>query len=163
MKTLIACLLLPLAAVALASCATPPTISSNPVQTAANAVAATPLGGTVVQGLKDAEFNLDSAISIGVLDKTDPADACVHSSLIAIGQESGQTPPAPVQTFVPKVSDLISAGSVAYIIAHQAKQVAASGGLTLPPSCEQIVGEFVLKGVNAPANAVISGVIGAIP
>jgi hypothetical protein len=156
-------LVLAAALLALAGCATPPPISSNPVQTAANAVAATPLGGTVVQGLKDAEFNLDSAISIGVLDKTDPADACVHSSLVAIGQESGQTPPVPVQTFTPKVSDLISAGSVAYILAHQAKQVAAAGGLALPPSCEQIVGEFVLKGVNAPANAVISGVIGALP
>lgn len=149
-------------ALLLSACATPPPISSNPVQTATNAVAATPIGGTVVQGLKDAEFNLDSAINIGVLAKDDPADACLHSSLVALGQEGGQTP-LPTQSFTPKVSDLISAGSVAYILAMQAKTIQANGGLALPPSCEQLIGHFVLKGVSAPANAVISGAIGSIP
>lgn len=142
---------------ALAACASPPPISANPVQTAANAVAATPLGGTVVQGLQDSAWNLDQAIAIGVLPKDDRADACVHATLSLI------TPGANIPSFTPKVSDLLSAGSVAYIVATQAKQLAASGGLKIPPECEQLVGEFVIKGIAAPTNVVISGVVGGLP
>ena len=145
----------------LAACQTMVPITNNPQQQIGGVIAATPLGGTVVTGLKDAEFNLDSAISIGVLPSTDPADACVHSSLQAIGQEGSATP-TPNQQFNPKVSDLISGGSVVYILAAQARTLAANGGLALPQSCETLVGHFVLTGINAPANAIIGGAIGAV-
>lgn len=145
---------------ALTGCAsnTPPPISTNPVQTAANVV----IPGTVVSGLQNAAWNLDQAIAIKVLPISDPADLCVHGALQAIGQDVGQTPVA-AQQFIPKVSDLISAGSVAYILAQQAKTLAGNGGLSVPPSCEQLVGHFVLAGVNAPANAIINGALAAAP
>lgn len=152
----------------LAACATPPTVSSNPV---ASVVSAIPPAGTVVTGLQNAAYNLDMAISIGVLPMSDPADACVHQALQTIGQDvvlsmgmenpvGGTMTPASYQT---KVTDLLSGGSVAYILAAQAKALAGNGGLAVPPSCEQLIGEFVIKGVNAPANGAISAIIGALP
>lgn len=161
----------------LVACATPPTISANPVTTAANAIGSLPIGGqpiggTVIAGLQNAAFNLDMATSIGVLPKTDPAAGCVHQALQAIGQDvalnsaGGEVPVGGMSappSFTTKVSDLLSAGSVAYILAAQAKLLAASGGLSVPPSCEQLVGEFVIKGVNAPASATISAVLNALP
>lgn len=154
----------------LAGCATPPPISTNPIQTVTNAVAATPIGGTVVTGLQNAAFNLDSAVQIGVLPMNDPADGCVHGALQLIGQdvvlgpmgENPVTPVTPTKQFTPKVTDLLSGGSVAYILAQQAKQI-AGGGVTVPASCEQLVGHFVLTGVNAPANTVINAVLKGLP
>lgn len=163
------------AAVFLVACATPPTVSTNPVATAVSTIASVaPVpAGTVVTGLQNAAYNLDMAESIGVLPMSDPADGCVHQALQAIGQDvvlsmgmenpvGGMTAPASYQT---KISDLISGGSVAYILAAQAKALAlaANGGLNVAPSCAQIVGEFVIKGANAPANAVISAIAGALP
>jgi hypothetical protein len=149
-------------ALALTGCATPAPISANPIQSVANVAASTQLGGTVITGLQGAAWNLDQAIAIKVLPATDPADLCVHQALQAIGQDVGQTP-TPVAQFVPKITDLLSAGSVAYILAYQAKQLAGNGGLTVPVSCQQIVGEFVLKGINAPANTIISGLTANLP
>lgn len=146
----------------LSGCANPPPISANPIQGAANVVASTQLGGTVITGLQNAAWNLDQAIAIKVLLTTDPADACVHAALQAIGQDVGQTP-VQIPSFTPKVTDLLSAGSVAYILAQQAKQLAGQGGLAIPVSCEQIVGQFVIKGINAPANAIISAAVANIP
>lgn len=159
----------------LAACATPPPISSNPVQTAANAIGALPIGGpiggnTVVTGLQNAAFNLDSAIQIGILPATDAADGCVHGALQTLGADvtlaNGMENPvmgAPVaKQFTPKVSDLLSGGSVAYILAVQAKAL-AGGGITVPAGCEQLVGHFVLTGVNAPAAAIVNSVAGALP
>ena len=151
----------------LAACANPLPISNNPIQTVANAAASTPLGGTVVQGLKDSAFNLDSAIQIGVLQAGDPVDGCVHGALQKIGQDVTLTgdviPVTPAQQFTPKVSDLLSAGSVAYILSVQAKALAANSGALVPAQCEQIVGHMVLTGVNAPAIGLIKGAIGALP
>lgn len=133
-------------AAALAACAgstlPPPPISANPVQNIQQAVAATPIGQTVVQGLQDAEWNLDQAIVVGALPSDDPADACMHSALTQAGIEPGSTA-APAPSFVPKVSDLISGGSVLYILAQQAKAV-QGGGINVPVPCEALVGKFVL-------------------
>ena len=144
----------------LGGCTTPPPISSNPVQGAANVLL--PKTGPVVIGLQNAAWNLDQAIAIKVLPATDPADACLHSALQTIGADVGQAP-IPSSQFTPRVTDLISAGSVAYILAQQAKQLAGNAGSLIPASCEQLVGHFVLAGVNAPANAVISGLAAQLP
>ncbi|MDE2232552.1 MAG: hypothetical protein KGJ90_00270 [Patescibacteria group bacterium] len=144
----------------LAACSTPPTISNNPVSTAAATVV--PAGSTIAVGLQNAEWNLDQAINIGVLKQGDSADLCLHEALTQLGLEQGATPPA-VQSFQPKVSDLISAGSVAYILAQQAKQIAGSGGVQVPTDCEALVGHFVLTGINAPANTAISVLPNVLP
>lgn len=145
----------------LAGCASAPVISSNPVQTVTNAVL--PPGGTVVTGLQNAAFNLDSAIALKILPATDPVDGCAHGVLQAIGQDVGQTPAPPAPQFQSKITDLISGGSVAYILAQQAKQIVANGGSIVPPNCEQIIGHLVILGINAPANAIISAAAGVLP
>lgn len=150
MKRLIAAAI---AVFALAACANAPTISANPVASITSSIF--PEGGTVVTGLQNAAYNLDQAIAINVLPADDPADKCVHASLKMIGQDVGDMPAPKAPEFQSKITDLISAGSVAYILAEQAKNASANGGITIPTSCEQLVGHFVLIGVNAPANAVI--------
>lgn len=161
MKHLVACVAL--LALVLAGCATgsAATISANPQQTLTNAIL--PPGGVIVVGLQNAAYNLDQAVAIKVLAANDPADLCVHQFLQGIGQDVGQAPVPPAPSFTPKVSDLISGGSVAYILAQQAKALAANGGIVVPPSCEQLIGHMVLTGVNAPANATISALGRLIP
>lgn len=143
-------LLLPLLAAACTSSSVPPPVITNapPAQQINTAIQATPVGQTIDQGLLDTEFNLDSAIGIGVLPASDPADACVHQVNTQIGIEptpAGVTPPAPPQSFQPKVTDLISGGSVLYILAAQAKAAVASGGISVPVSCEALIGQFVIR------------------
>jgi hypothetical protein len=162
-------IILGLPIVALAACSNagstlpPPTISAQPASTVAAAVAATPVGQTVQQGLLDAEWNLDQAIKVGALPVSDPADACMHAALTQIGIEpsASGTPATPPASFTPKVSDLISGGSVLYILAQQALAAKASGGLAVPVSCEAVIGQFVIQagavGINA-APSVISAV-----
>jgi len=149
------------ACLALGACATQPPISANPVQDVTQAAAANslPLVGTVQQGLLDAEFNLDNAIVVGALPKTDPADACLHGALTQIGIEpqANGTPATPLPSFTPKVSDLISAGSVLYIRAQQLKALQGAGGLTVPVPCEAIIGQFVLDAGKAGAGALPGG------
>lgn len=157
--------LIPLSLVAaLAACTgssiPPPVISANPIQTVGSTVASTSVGQTVTQGLQNAEWNLDQAIVVGALPSDDPADACLHSALTQMGIEPGTTtPPAP--SFTPKVTDLISGGSVLYILAQQAKAV-QGGGITMPVSCEALVGKFVLD-AGALGVQVAPQVISAIP
>lgn len=156
-------------ALAIAGCATPPPISTNPLQTVTSVVL--PAGGTVLTGLQNAAFNLDEAVLIGVLPATDPAAGCVHGVLKQIGADvvltMGVEMPVPgaaaAATFTPKITDLLSAGSVAYILAQQAKQIAANPGILVPVSCDQIVGQFVIQSINAPANAVISAAVKLVP
>jgi hypothetical protein len=151
--------LLVLCALALAACSSPPPISSNPVQTVTNAVSQTQVGKTVQQGLLDSEWNLDQAIAIGVLPANDPADACLHAALTQIGIEPGTTPPATAQQFTPRISDLISGGSVLYILAQQAKQLKGAAGITVPVACEAVVGKFVLDAGALGLNAIPGGSI----
>lgn len=148
-----------IAALGLAGCSSPPPISSNPTQTVTNAVAQTPIGKTVQQGLLDSEWNLDQAIAIGVLPANDPADACLHAALTQIGIEPGTTPPPSAQQFTPRISDLLSGGSVLYILAQQAKQLKSQAGITVPVACEAVVGKFVLDAGALGLNAVPGGAI----
>lgn len=164
-----------LAGCLLAACSSPPPISSNPVVTATNQVnAIVPLAGAnnlVVTGLQNAAFNLDNAMAIGALPGTDPASACVHGVLKQLGADvtvtpTGVTPVAlpsggTATSFTPKVSDLISGGSVAYILFQQAKQVQA-GGIAVPTGCAAIVGQIVIDGAKTGINAGVGVLTGGL-
>ena len=142
------------AALALSACQTSPVISTNPTQTAASTFAETRIGGTIITGLQDAAYNLDQAVAIGVLPMNDPAAMCVHSGLQAIGQDTtSPTPAAP--EFQTRVSDLISGGAVLYILAEQAKNAQANGGINIPLSCEQLIGHLILTGAQTPPVSII--------
>lgn len=129
------------AAVALSGCEAPQPISSAPLGLPADSLVAT--------GLKNAAFNLDQAIAIGVLRKDDPAAACVHGVLKDAGLDGDGTAPA-VQSFQPRVTDLVSAGSVAYIDAQRLKAVSGMLG-TIPGGCEALVGRIMIDGLKAGA------------
>lgn len=147
----------------LSSCATPPPITNQPITAVEQAVAATPVGKTVVQGLQDAEWNLDQAIAIGVLPASDPADGCLHQALTQMGQEPGAPPTPAAQQFTPRISDLISGGSVLYILSQQALAAKAQlgAGISVPVACEALVGQFVIQagsvGMSAVPSMMISG------
>lgn len=136
-----------------AACASPPPISSNPLQDIRAAAAplapssGPSLTGTITQGLQDASFNLDNAVTVGALDAQDAAPACLHSALKQLGIDP--TSPTPdAASFTPKVSDLISAASVAYIRARQAEKLAGTG-VTVDVSCKALIGQIVLDGGKA--------------
>jgi hypothetical protein len=122
------------------------TISANPARDAL--ASSGKVGTTVQQGLLDASSNLDQAIAVGALDKADPAAACLHGVL----QQLGIDPTLPVQgpgtSFTPKISDLISLGSVLYIRAQQLQKLQGAGVIT-PPSCKALIGQFVLDAAAA--------------
>jgi len=143
----------------LSACSSPAPISSNPAQdvNATVAAVAPQLSATLSQGLQDAAFNLDSAIQIGVLDKTDPADSCVHGVLQQAGIETVAGAP-PTQSFTPKISDAISLGSVLYIRAHQAKGLAGQSlSRLVPAGCQKIVGAIIIDGLQNLNKAGIAG------
>lgn len=135
MKSLI---LLVVAALALAGCATPAQISANPLPAVTNP--------TIVTDLQSAAFDLDSAVAVGALAPDDPAPKCLHNVLQKAGIE---TPPGvtAAASFTPKVDGAASAGAVAYILAQQAKKLTA-GGITVDVSCEALLGRVVIDGVN---------------
>lgn len=130
----------------LAGCST---ISANPVQDVVTPAKGNPLGKVIVQGLQDASFNLDSAVTVGALDAADPAPACFHSILKQLGIDNA-SPSTPAASFTPRRSDLISEGSVLYIRARQAQRFAGQG-VSLPNDCKALVAQFML---DAAATAV---------
>jgi len=155
-----------------AACANPPPITGNIVNDVANSVVpATPItgpGGTtaptdniVAQGLINAAFDLDSAVQVGALSPTDPAPACVHSILLQAGLENPAGASVTPQSFVPKISDAISAAAVLYI---RAQQVAAltNGGLTPSPTCDQLIGSIVREAVTQFNKTTIGTITGGL-
>lgn len=127
---------------ALAGCAGPLQISSDPAPKVTNP--------TIVTDLQSAAFDLDSAVTVGALTADDPAPKCLHDVLQKAGIEVA--PGAPVaQSFTPKIDGAASAGAVAYILAQQAKKL--SGGITVDVSCEALLGRVVIDGVNTTAKA----------
>ncbi len=146
-------LLLPLA---LVGCTTPISGTLTKDITAVVAPAAPGhLGGVVIQGLTDAAYNLDQAVVVGALDKTDPAPACFHGMLAQLGVEvpAGAVAPA---SFTPKVSDLISAGSVLYIRAAQLRRL-RGGGIAVPTPCKELVAQFMLDAAAASTDLLPGG------
>ena len=157
---------------ALAACANPTPISSNVIKDVTSSVNSplAPVGGTIIQGLQDASFNFDNAVVVGALTKDDPAPGCAHGILQDLGADvtnttAGSTPVPMTGTsptsFTPKVSDLISFGSVAYIRLQQAKTL-QGGGLTVPVSCEAIIGKVVIDGANKAAGVGTSLLTGGL-
>ena len=71
---------------ALAGCTT---ISANPIAD----LPKTHLGGVVIQGLQDASFNLDSAVTVGALTAADPAPPCFHAVLTRLGADPANPTP----------------------------------------------------------------------
>lgn len=135
---LVACL-----ALTLVSCTT---ISANPAKD--TLVASGRVGGVVQQGLLDATFNLDSAVKVGALDASDPAPACFHSVLQQLGIDPSMPAQGPDTSFVPRRSDLISEGSILYIRARQLQKLQGAG-VTTPPACKALIGQFLLDAAAA--------------
>lgn len=148
MKRLIAVIGLSLLlAACLSGCATTPReISNAPIAT----LAPEPMS-TFNDGLKNSAYNLDKAISIGVLKPDDPAALCVHGVLQQLKLETapGTSDAPPVQSFVPKVTDLLSAGSVLYIREQQLATALPALVPTLPDACDALVGKLVLRSIRA--------------
>lgn len=139
----------------LSGCASPPVISSAPATPIEKIIQGSP---TITTGLQNAAWNLDQAVAIGALKKDDPAPVCIHGILQQAGLEpiAGQTPAA---SFTPKVSDLISGGSVLYIVAQQAKAAKAQN-FSQPVACDAVIGMFVRDAVTAGLTASASAVPG---
>jgi hypothetical protein len=143
-----------------AGCAQP--VSTNVVRD----VASGPGGDVIIRGLQNAAYNLDSAVKIGALPAGDPAPACVHDVLQKLGADCRLDPSAeggtacvvtdPSSVFTPRVSDLISAGSVAYIRIQQLK-VAAGGGIKVATSCEAIIGQLLIDQARAAGQVLPGG------
>ena len=113
------------------------------------------LGGVVIRGLQDATFNLDSAVKVGALEATDPAPKCFHGVLAQLGADpSAPTPPG--ASFEPKVSDLISFGSILYIRAQQLKKV-QGGGVAVPTDCKVLITNFLLDAAGAGVKGLPGG------
>ena len=105
------------------------------------------LAGVVKQGLIDASWNLDQAVIVGALDAKDPAPLCFRSILGQLGIDPNK-PPTPGESFSPRVSDGISAGSVLYIRVQQAKRL-QGGGVQAPSDCTALVGMFFMDAARA--------------
>jgi hypothetical protein len=127
------------------------TISANPLEDLPKGT----LGGVVIRGLQDATFNLDSAVTVGALDATDPAPKCFHSILTQLGADPANPAPAG-SSFTPKVSDLISFGSVLYIRAQQLKK-AQGAGVAVPTDCKVLVTNFLLDAAGAGVKGLPGG------
>jgi hypothetical protein len=107
-----------------------------------------PLGKAIQQGLLDATFNLDSAVKVGALDAIDPAPPCFHGVLQQLGIDPSLPTQGPGTSFTPKVSDLISAGSVLYIRAQQLRKLQGAGVQT-PVACKALIGQFLIDAAGA--------------
>lgn len=124
----------------LAGCAsTPGKISTAGPESALSGLPSIVAGKTVADDLAAAGQNLDQAVAIGILPATDPAVLCLGS----VNKQVNGT--ADAQSFAPENAGAISAGSIAYIIAQQAR---AAGGIKLPVECEALVGRLVIDGMR---------------
>jgi hypothetical protein len=126
-------------------------ISANPIQD----VQTGPMGRVVQQGLLDATSNLDQAVQVGALSADDPAPKCFHGFLGQLGIDPAH-PVSPAASFTPKVSDLISAGSVLYIRAKQLQKL-QGGGVSVPTDCKVLIAQFMLDAAAAQTKALPGG------
>lgn len=140
----------------LAGCATPPPITNTPQRELPIPI---PADSSVGTGLINAAWNLDQAVGIGALPADDPAPSCVHGFLQQANLEP--TPGAPPgKSYTPKVTDMISAGSVLYI---RQRQAAGKAPYKPPASCDEILGAMVRQAAVAgftQATTTIPGVAG---
>lgn len=127
----------------LIGCANPPQITKSPVTEIASVLS--PSGGTdmISQGILNAQYNFNQAVQLGILSATDPAPGCLNSVATMLGL-GASAPPG----FTPRVTDLISAGSVGYIYIQQLKTLTGSS-LQVSPACMQLIGQIVIDANRA--------------
>jgi hypothetical protein len=120
-----------------------------------------PIVKPIATDLTQTAINLNCAVSIGILQPTDPAVGCVNSALAASNLPavtcSGgvATVGVPATTTVPSFTatnaGLASAGSISYI---KLAQQQARTPVTISPACKQLLGQFVVDAATAAANPV---------
>lgn len=89
-------------------------------------------GKLIVNDLKAASMNLNSAVRVGALTADDPAPGCIQNALNRFGE--GQ------ETFEPELSGIISLSSVAYIRARQLENRAP-----VSQECKALLGDILLR------------------
>ena len=89
-------------------------------------------GKLIVNDLKAASMNLNSAVRVGALNADDPAPACVQNALARFGD--GQ------ETFEPELAGVVSLSSVAYI---QARQLENRAPVSI--ECKALLGDILLR------------------
>src|SRR6266850_1007499 len=118
-----------LGALLLGGCASATPISANPLQDVKPALANLLPGGalSIDAGLKEAAYNFDGAVSVGIKDpRILEAQACVHGVMKQLGLEADQVS-AP--SFVPQTKTVIGVGAVLFIRAIQAAGATGQGVL----------------------------------
>lgn len=139
------CAIAAVCALSLVGCTIGPDLKGTIV---ANVKTETAGDSIIIQGLKASKFNFAEAKRIGALKPDDPAEACVDSVLVSLGV-GGEVP----QQFDPQVVDVISAGSVAYILARQLEAQQRSPGLQLSFDCKALIGQIVIDAGKVTAKA----------
>lgn len=89
-------------------------------------------GKLIVNDLRAASMNLNSAVRVGALTADDPAPACVQNALNRFGD--GQ------ETFEPELAGVVSLSSVAYIRARQLENRAP-----VSTECKALLGDILLR------------------
>jgi len=151
------------AVVALAGCTNPQPITNQPGSALLNTAENTPAGKVFIQDALDTGYNLNQAVTIGVLPATDLVVGCVNDELTKLGFDPATGAPLPgpaVKSFVPKIGGVGSFASVAYIDIHQFQQ---AGGLSIPdpsPACLAVIGWIHFQALKAAAQGGISLVAG---
>jgi hypothetical protein len=147
------------AAAMLVACANPAPISSNPIADIPTVVnQLVPGSATDVAALKtqfaNAEWNLTTAQTDGLLSPNDPMPACSHGINVFLGIDAS---PTPALSFTPRETGLFDTGSVVYILAQQALAM-KQAGIQVSPACEQLVGHITILATQQ----VIQGAAGAL-
>lgn len=101
------------------------------------------------QGIADANFNLQGAISVGALPANDKLAACV-AALVPPAPAAGTT----VKSFVPKTGSLEADAAILYIRSQQAQAQVAAG--LDNASCDALVGHFIIQTVQSGASILAS-------
>ena len=92
-------------------------------------------GKLIINDLKAASVNLNSAVRVGALPASDPAPDCLRNALDRFGE--GQ------ETFVPEVDGVVSLASIAYIRAKQLENRAP-----VSTECKAMLGDILLRRLN---------------
>lgn len=116
------------------------------------------LGQTFVTDLLSAQFDLNSAVQVGALSATDPAPGCLNDVVAKLGIDPN-APPLP--SFVPKDDGVISLASILYI-RYQQLQALQGGGLTISPTCQQIVGKILIDSLAKQVKGLSLGQLGNV-
>lgn len=92
------------------------------------------------EGLREAKFNLENGVAIGVLPADDPALPCITGVMKTLGIDQ---PEGTVKSFDPKTDELLGKATVLYIRARQAQSLAGQG-INVSPGCEQLIGKILI-------------------